>query len=51
MDPSNLGFITLEDLNSYSIERLKEIVSSIDIVEPSDTDQYEYSYVDPDDIR
>ncbi len=40
MDSRSLGYITLEELNSYSIEQLKEIVGTIDILEPSGTKQW-----------
>ncbi|XP_022079251.1 uncharacterized protein LOC110973080 isoform X2 [Acanthaster planci] len=51
IDPSNRGYITVEELNSFSISQLKDLVLSLKVLDPSDTDRFEYAHIQAYDVR
>ncbi|XP_038048809.1 uncharacterized protein LOC119722653 [Patiria miniata] len=51
LDPTNRGYITVEELNNFSISQLKDLVWSFQLLDPSDTDLFEYSHIQAYDVK
>ncbi|XP_031551013.1 uncharacterized protein LOC116288376 [Actinia tenebrosa] len=50
IDPQNVGFITKEEVENFSIDKLKEIVLFFDPCDVSNTEDFEYSHIDAEQI-
>ena len=51
LDPTGRGYITQEEVKSFSLEQLKELVLFVDPNDVSNTEDFEYSHINGDDIR
>ena len=51
LDPDGKGFITQEQVRNFSLTQLKDVLLFIDPTDVSNTEEFEYSHIDADDIR